>query len=245
MTPLTHAEADEMLAAYALGALAPADLQRVEEHLATCERHAQAAAELVRVTPALALTAPDREPSPELRSRILAALRSEDAAIPPPPIARLAPRPAEASPPRPRSAGSRWPARVAALAAAALLMLAGGIAIGRLTAPQPAVAQVTTWTFHGTAQGAVAHLVYFNADHRAVLEVEGLRPLAAGQVYEVWLFKGTTPIDAGIGQLRNGTLVAPLQGDLPSYAQIAMTVEPGEQSKPTSAPILVGKLSSS
>lgn len=243
MTPLTHAEADEMLAAYALGALAPADLQRVEEHLATCARHAQAAAELVRVTPALALTAPDREPSPELRGRILAALRSEEAAVPRPPAAQ----PPEAFPPRPRSAGRRWPARVATLAAAALLLLAVGIAIGRLTAPQPAVAQVTTWTFHGNAPmpGAVAHLVYFNADHRAVLEVDGLEPLRPGQVYEVWLFKGTTPIDAGIGQLRNGTLVAPLRGDLTSYSQIAMTVEPGEQPKPTGTPILLGKLTTS
>ena len=50
MTPLTEQEVGELLAVYALDALAPADRQRVEEHLAGCNRHASAAAELARLT---------------------------------------------------------------------------------------------------------------------------------------------------------------------------------------------------
>ena len=226
MNPLTESEVDDLLGAYALDALAPADRQRVEEHLAGCDRHADAAAELVRAASALALSVDDREPPPGLRSRVLAAIGA-----PAPPAAA-------------RRTGW-WRPGIAALAAAALLILGGGIAIGRLTAPQPQEAQVTTWTFHGNAQspGVVAHLVFLKADHRGVIAVTGLKPLGPGQVYELWLFKGSTPVDAGIGQAQGGVLTAQLS-DLTPYSQIAMTVEPGEQPKPTNAPILVGKLGS-
>jgi anti-sigma-K factor RskA len=223
LTPLSEQEIEDLLGAYALGALAGSDLQRVRDHLATCDRHAKAAAELQRVTPALALSVEDRDPSPLLRGRILDALQAP---------AKVA-RPRQQLPP------------VVLAAAAAIVLLAAGIGIGRLSAPQPAPAQVTTWTFRGNAQapGAVARLVYFNRDHRAVLEITGLKPLSAGQVYEMWLFRGASPVDSGVAQAPGGTLVAQL-GDLSNYSQFAVTVEPGEQPQPTSAPILIGNLSS-
>jgi anti-sigma-K factor RskA len=225
VTPLSEQEVEELLGAYALGALAGSDLQRVRDHLASCDQHARAAADLKRVTPALALSVEDREPSPLLRGRILAALQS-----PPMQVAR---------PQR------RRPRLVVAAAAAAIVLIAAGIGIGRLSAPQPAPAPVTTWVFRGNthAPGAVARLVYFNREHRAILEITGLKPLNAGQVYEMWLFHGASPVDSGVAQAPSGTLVAQL-GDLAGYSQFAVTVEPGEQPQPTSSPILIGKLSS-
>ena len=223
MTPLSEQEVEDLLGAYALGALAGSDLQRVRDHLASCDQHASAAAELKRATSALALSVEDREPSPMLRQRILEAIQ--------------APRPT-ARPPR---QVPRW----VAAAAAAVILLAAGIGIGRLSAPQPAPAPVTTWVFYGNAQapGAVARLVSFNRDHRSVVEITGLTPLSAGKVYEMWLFRGATPVASGTGQAPGGTLVAQL-GDLSNYSQFAVTVEPGEQPKPTSIPILIGKFSS-
>lgn len=224
MTPLSEQEVEELLGAYALGALSGSDLQRVRDHLASCDQHARAAADLKRVAPALALSVEDREPSPALKGRILAALQS------PVPVAR---------PQR------RRPRLVVAAAAAAIVLVAAGIGIGRLSAPQPAPAQVTTWVFRGNTQapGAVARLVYFNREHRAILEITGLKPLNAGQVYEMWLFHGASPVDSGVAQAPSGTLVAQL-GDLAGYSQFAVTIEPGEQPQPTSSPILIGKLSS-
>lgn len=247
MTPLTHAEVDELLGAYALDALAESDRRRVEEHLADCEEHRRAAGELAAVTPRLALAVEEREPAPELRQRILDAIEQEKRASSAP-GSGAAPPSDHAVVPLPRADRrarlGRQPT-IAALAVAALFLLAVGIGIGRLSAGSPpSQQQLTTWTFTGNSQapGAVAHLVYFTAEHRAVLEVTGLKSLSPGHVYELWLFKGTTPIDAGVGQAPNGTLVAPLSADLSQYSQIAMTVEPGEQPKPTTSPILVGKL---
>jgi anti-sigma-K factor RskA len=224
LTPLSEQEVDDLLGAYALGALAGPDLQRVKDHLAGCDRHARAAADLKRVTPALALSVADGEPSAMLKGRILEALQS----------------PAQVAPRR-----QQRPWAWVAAAAAAIVLLAAGIGIGRLSAPQPTPAQVTTWIFHGNAQApqAVARVVYFNRDHRAVLEITGLNPLSAGQVYEMWLFHGASPVDAGVGLAPSGTLVTQL-GDLASYSQFAVTVEPGEQPKPTTTPILIGKFSS-
>jgi anti-sigma-K factor RskA len=224
VTPLSEQEVEDLLGAYALGALAGSDLQRVRDHLASCDQHTRAAAELKRATSALALSVEDREPSPELRQRILDALQA------PGPVAR------------PRQWRPRW---IVAAAAAAIVLLAAGIGIGRLSAPQPAPAPVTTWVFDGNAlaPGAVARLVSFNRDHRSVVEITGLKPLSAGKVYEMWLFRGASPVDAGVGQAPSGTLVAQL-GDLTNYSQFAVTVEPGEQPKPTGTPILVGKFSS-
>jgi anti-sigma-K factor RskA len=223
VTPLSEQEVEDLLGAYALGALAGSDLQRVKDHLATCDQHTRAAADLKRATSALALSVEDRDPSPMLKTRILDALQS----------------------PGPSVRQRRQVPRLAMAAAAAIILLAAGIGIGRLSAPQPAPAQVTTWTFEGNAQapGAVARLVYFNRDHRAVVEITGLKPLSAGKVYQMWLFRGATPVDSGVAQAPNGTLVAQL-GDLTNYSQFAVTVEPGEQTKPTSTPILIGKFSS-
>ena len=223
MTPLSEQEVEDLLGAYALGALAGSDLQRVRDHLASCDQHARAAAELKRATSALALSVEDREPSPMLRGRILDALQS----------------------PRPVARPRRQVPRIAIAAAAAIILLAAGIGIGRLSAPQPATAQVTTWIFNGNAQApaAVARLVYFNRDHRAVVEISGLKPLSPGKVYEMWLFRGATPVDSGVGQAPSGTLIAQL-GNLANYSQFAVTIEPGEQPTPTSNPILIGKLSS-
>jgi anti-sigma-K factor RskA len=237
MTPLSHEEVEELLGAYALGALPEDERRRVEEHLAGCDQHRAAATELGQVTAMLALVAPEREPSPELKGRIIAAVATK-------PQVPQASRPAQ-SDSRQRFF-ERWrPAsRIALFAAAALVLLVAGFGIGRWTAPPPAGQQLVAWTFTGNARapGAVAHVVYFTSEHRAVMEVTGLQALTPGQVYELWLFRGATPIPAGVGNLTSGTLLAQLDSDLSQYQQIAITIEPGEQQKPTTSPILVGVL---
>jgi anti-sigma-K factor RskA len=238
MSHLSHEEVEEMLAAYVLGALSPEERAQVEEHVAGCDRHTEAERELAKAAERLANLADEREPPPALRQRIMAAV-STASQLAPPTRPVLVPAPA-------LGLFARWrPAsRIAAFAVAALLILGVGVGVGRLTAPSAPPQQLVAYTFNGNAGAprAIAHLVYFKNEHRAVMDVTGLQPLTPGEVYELWLFRGTTPVPAGLGTLTSGTLVAQLSADLSTYQQIAITIEPGEQPKPTSNPILVGVL---
>jgi len=72
-------EIDELLGGYALTALDELDEASVQMHLAGCDRHQRTVEELTRATDRLLLAAPEREPRPELRTRILEAIRSEAA----------------------------------------------------------------------------------------------------------------------------------------------------------------------
>lgn len=64
-------QAQDLLPAYALGALEPPNVEAVEAHVALCPQCAPVAAGYLRATAALALVAPPTEPPPDLRSRVL------------------------------------------------------------------------------------------------------------------------------------------------------------------------------
>jgi len=72
-------QVDELLAGYALTALDQPDEASVDRHLAGCDRHQRTLEELTRATDHLMLAVPEREPRPELRTRILDAIRAEAA----------------------------------------------------------------------------------------------------------------------------------------------------------------------
>ncbi len=131
------------------------------------------------------------------------------------------------------------------MAAAALLVLGVGIGIGHYAVPsQPASPQVAAWTFSGNllAPSAIAHLIYFKPQRQAVFEVTGLPALSPGQVYETWLFRAGVPIDWGVSGAPSGSLINRMNTDLSQYSTIAITIEAGEQAKPTTQPILTGNL---
>lgn len=72
---ISHEEEREMLAAHALGALDPDEARRVEEHLSSCAECRAEMQQWQATASALAYTARPAEPSPELRSKILEAVR--------------------------------------------------------------------------------------------------------------------------------------------------------------------------
>src|SRR5438874_2262224 len=84
---MNHAEAEELLGAYALDALPEDEARRVEEHLRGCAEHRAMAAELRRTSGLLPLTVGEGDPSPELRARIVEAVKATQRE-------RLAPSPA-------------------------------------------------------------------------------------------------------------------------------------------------------
>ena len=242
---MSHAEAEELLGAYVLDALPAAEARRMEDHLAECPEHVAAAAELRTTQSLLALTAGDVDPPPELRGRIVQAV----AGSPPGSWAqsrRIAGVPAGVVPVQRASRMPQWAPRRAYLAVAVALLLSlgiGGLIGSRLSATQPAL--VAYYTFQGDAArapGAEARLVYFRDRQQAVLAVSGLPRLTAGQVYEMWLIKSGVPVDEGISADPSGKVATQISGDLTKFDQLAITIEPGEQSLPTTTPILIGNL---
>ena len=242
MTRLDETEADDLLAAYALDALPEAEARRVEEHLRSCAEHRAAAAELRQTGSMLSLTVEEGEPSPELRRRIIEAVKASPARSSAP--ERETPRAPVLALPRRFPSWLPGPARLAVAATVAI-----GLGISALIGYQ--VGQLTgrpvAYTFQGdpsAAPGAEARLVYFKDRKEAVLAASGLPKLASGQVYEMWLIKNGVPVDKGISASATGDLGAKLSGDLSQFQQFAITIEPGEQQLPTTKPILIGNLKS-
>jgi anti-sigma-K factor RskA len=232
-------QAEELLGAYALDALADDETRRMNEHLQSCAEHAAAAAELSKTQSLLALTVDEGQPSPELRRRIMQAV---DAA----PVADRSP-----STPALDAARSRrirhlprftlQPIHGAIAAAIALSLGLGGV-FGYLLSQ---AGQPIAYSFQGapsSAPGATARLVYFKDRKQAVLTANGLPRLAAGHVYEIWLIKGGVPVDEGIGTGADGKVGIQLSADLSQFDDLAITIEPGEQQLPTTTPILIGHL---
>jgi len=249
VTAMSCAEAEDLLGAFALEALPEGDMLRVEEHLRTCAEHRAIAGELRGTTLMLPLTVEDREPSPDLRTRIIELVK----ATPAQPVRQMMPlsaapgaRGKTAAPMRQISRLSTWAARSSSrLAVAAAVALALGIAglIGYQLG-QAGQAQVT-YAFQGdatAAPGAEARLVYFKDRKQAVVAATGLPRLTSGQVYEMWLIKNGVPVDKGISSSPGGDIGAQISGDLAQFQQFAITIEPGEQQLPTTKPILVGNL---
>jgi hypothetical protein len=73
-------EVDELLGAYVLSAVSDQERSAADRHLADCGQHQSAIEELARSSSLLTLAARTREPRPELRSRILAAILADSAA---------------------------------------------------------------------------------------------------------------------------------------------------------------------
>jgi anti-sigma-K factor RskA len=241
---LSCAQADELLGAYALDALTAPEAMDVQAHLDSCAEHRQAASELRHTASLLALAVDERDPSPELRDRVIQSIRSAS----PEPFDTAAAVPAVVST-RPAPRLPRWAPRPewAAMAAAVLLAIGVGTFAGYRIGhgSGPGNSQPVAYHFSGSllAPTARASLVYLPDRHEALLAVNGLPPLAPGQVYEMWLVdKRGLPSDRGVALAADGKIAVQMDADLSSYRQFAITIEPGERQAPTTQPILEGNL---
>ena len=233
---------EDLKDAYVLGAL-PEERLEFERYLMAHPDLQAEVEDLGTVAGLLAFSPREQEPPPELRHRIMATVEAEAA--------------------QPHTSRRSWLAglweavgvRDLALAAATVLviglfswsmLLQGEVRDlqGRVQSlqSQPQGPQMIALGGAGTKQGARAELVTLEGD-RAVLVAEDMPPVPEGRTYQIWVIKGDTPQPSGLFEPRGDSIAAVVENPVKGADAVAVTVEPeGGSKKPTSDPMLVGKV---
>lgn len=211
---------EELAGLAALQALEGDELSEFEQHARTCQR-CQAIARADREAVALlGLAAPEMDPSPGFKERLMQRAAAELAQQAPP----------EPVPLRPRVVAFRRPAWVASLAAVLVIALAGA---GTYTYMNQVVTSVA---LAGSGPGQA--VVQVKRSGAATLQMRGLPAPPAGYVYEAWIIPpGAAPVPAGTTS--SGQAELALSGQVVGTT-VAITVEqaPGVDA-PTHLPPLL------
>jgi anti-sigma-K factor RskA len=185
---VTCQQVDELAAAFVLGAVTPEQREEIEEHLATCNEHSTVLVEM-RATAGVLNQAPEeREPSPDLKARIMSAARAD-----------VAPRRAESVRPVRRSSRGwfGWlphiPLGVAvgALSVAVAALLVWNVAL-QFSRPQEADAFVRYMGQEDT------HAFLYFVEDVGVITATGMDPLPANKTYQAWGVIDGEPVSLGV-----------------------------------------------
>jgi anti-sigma-K factor RskA len=218
-----HSEEFEELAGLsALRILEPEEQARFDQHAAHCERCRMIVRLDEETLAGLALTAPEMDPSPGFRERLLERAAAELAERP---VVQEAPEPI---PLRPQGRILQFRRNVWASALAAVLV----IGIATAGAAQYMNQVVASYTAQG---GGMTVLV--KRSGAVELQMEGMADPPPGFVYEAWVIPpGQQPVAAGVTP--RGEARLPLPGDARG-STIAITLErgPNGASAPTSTPL--------
>ena len=247
--------------AWVLGALPEDDQRSFAAHLETCEICRREVAELQMVADTLPLAAVQVAPPPELKDRIMSAVRAEaevlrasgpEADV----VARGPTAPEEAATPaapaqreRKRRDQPWWRRPIFALrpvpaAFAAAGILALGIAFGALVSGGgPSEHTVQAQVVAPAAPGARAALTV--TGDRATLDVRNFPSPPSGRVYQVWLKRpgraAPEPTNA-LFDVRDGTATVDVPGGVKGVDQVLVTAEPnGGSAAPTRPPVVIAQ----
>ncbi len=234
--PTSHV--DDLLGAFILDAVDPAERELVEAHLLECD---QCHTEVISLREAATHLSRGLEVQPpaRLRASVLAAVSQQPAQEALQDHAR-----AETLAPRSRSAtGSK---AVWGLATAGLLAVGGwGIwqVVDEDLSPVQEVIQASdAQRFEAAYEGETVTVVTSDSLDRAALITDGLPDLGEGEVYQAWWVSNAGEItSAGLLPTDSGPedLEATLQGDPSDRVAVALSVEPdGGSQQPTTDPIL-------
>lgn len=230
---MAHEDYKAMMPAYALSALDAEEERAFSQHLSECAECRSELSEWENTAAALALSASAAEPSPEVRERIMSAVRAEK-------VVQF--------PVRRRSA---WTSLGAIAAAVLFLALIIGIVMlwqqNRAMQQELAFARLVTTPgakmteLAGTEQAtrATAKIAY-DKNGRAMLMASGLPPAPQGKEYQLWFIVGSNPPMPGKSFAPNtaghGTLIDQVPQEAMDAAVFAITLEPaGGMPKPTGA----------
>jgi anti-sigma-K factor RskA len=245
-----HDDIQEILPAYAIGALEAEDAARADAHLASCERCSRVLEEYRPVAGALALSVPLAQPPGDLKARTMRRALGKVGA-------EKVGKPVVYSRPWRRS----WFAPAFAGAALVIALVALGwnswqsVQLSRQVQAQRdlmtvvAYAQGTAQIVRGTekAPEAVGRL-YLDLDSSvAALVTVNMPSLGDGRVYQVWLTQADgIKTSGGLFRLDaegNGWILVRAPRHLNAYVQVGVTDEPsGGSMAPTSTPVLLAEL---
>ena len=225
-------EFEELAGLSALHVLDGEERERFDRHAAHCER-CQVMLRLDREALAhVSLLAPDMDPSPDFKARLMRRAAQElAAAAPTTDVEAREPIPLR---PRPSNVVSLWrrSPRVNALAAVLVLGIATAGAITYENQP------VATAELHGDASGRAVVVVRRNGS--AELEMQGVPDPGPGFIYEAWIIPpGKEPVAAGT--TATGQAKVPLSGD-PRGSTVAITKERSRVDTPTLPILMLGEV---
>lgn len=251
--PLDHEQVIALLPDYAIGALEPAELDQVAQHLEIC---AACRAEFRQIIELVALLTDIAPPAPSVRQRLLEVVYREAAPVPIPAIesAPKRPTPMEAARPRRIEETGRSRQAQALLAAVAALLIVGlGIWNLRLrdTGQQYesiagilSSATVYPLTDSQVSPPASGALLVGADDRTALLIANGLPPLATGEEFQIWLVdeRGQSSAAGVLAADREGRAHTELSLSQPlsTYVAVAVSAEPSDGGGAPSGPLALG-----
>ncbi len=228
------------VAAYALGALEPAEAAAFRRHLETCAVCPVELYAFQQVVDDLAIAVPSIDAPPELRRRVMSAVEQE-------------PHTAPAGSGE-RATGRRARRRDAALRASTWLR-GPTLALGAGLAFALAAVVVVIIAFPGRQNGRTVHAqttvggtaaLHISANHTELV-VRNVSAPAPGKIYEIWLQhgKGTPRPNALFGVNRSGDASVAVNGSLYGVSHVMVTAEPAPRgtSAPTANPVITASLS--
>lgn len=250
----------ELVGAYVLDALEPAERTAFEAHLALCPDCQAEVAELLPVVDVLPLAVDQVQPPPEIKTRLLDAIASEGA----PSVERQ--RPQLTALPGGAAVERRQPLfrRSEALVGLAAAVVIAGLGVwnvklqSQIDSQKQSVAYeqgITQALLTGASvsqlaptrsgSGAQAALVQPKNGASPYLLMGNMPATPSGKVYELWYIRGTTPYPIStFSYAGSGTAVVPVSTPATSYGVAAITLEKGPHGakKPTTKPLVAGKL---
>jgi hypothetical protein len=252
-TMTTCDDMNEALAAYALGALDPEEIEAVERHLETCARCRGDLAPFARVADSLAQVPAPAAPPPDLRTRLLTEAQA--------PVKLPPATPQAVEPVRPERSVlilPRWV--VFPVAAAAVLLIAGVAVLAVLLAQtrddrndaESAEYQLAAYLSAGGRATKLAEATsdgnYYGhgalvtaPDMPPIVVVGGCSPTEGNRQYRVWVARGDDRTRVGeltVDDDGEGWIKVNLSEPLESYDVIGITMVTGDERQD----VLVGQV---
>lgn len=231
---------DELLDAYALGALSDEERREFEEHLTKNPKRQGEVDDLVAVAGLMALAPVELEPAPDLRKRLMRTVRAEGAASEP------------ARPPMLERLRNLFGYQALAAGAAAVVLigllswnvlLQDELQSLRSQPPADAGPRVLEFQAAESGGGGSGELIVLEGQ-QDVLVTKDMPRIPEGRVYQIWVIEGDEPKPGGLFQPDEEDPVAASMTRSPGAGDVvAITVEPaGGSSAPTSDPIMTTQL---
>lgn len=227
---------DDLVDAYALGALEPAEVDAIERHLDTCPRCRALVVRARALSNAFLLAVPRIAPPPGLRDRLMRRIAAE----------------ASGSAPGERASGQMSATTGTNPVARFLRSLFGGEGethdVGTLLRDLLADPKCVILPIPGTEEAPRASARFVGSPHRreGVLVAGGLRPSEAGRAYQVWFLHGGQPQPNTVfhaDHSGHGAGVFRLSRPVFDFDTVAVTPEPeGGSPAPTGPIVLAGAL---